>query len=45
MPELAGHVNAAAMCFDDRLHNGQSHSGTLNAVALALSTVKFVENE
>src|SRR4051794_3325699 len=45
MSELTGYVNATAMCFDDGFHNSQSHSGTLNAIALALSTVKFVKNE
>ena len=45
MPKLAGYVDATAMGFDNGFHNGQSHSGTLTAIALALSTIKFVENE
>src|SRR5579859_2488485 len=45
LPELAGDTDPSAMRFDDRFHDRQSHSGTLNAITLALSAVELVEDE
>lgn len=45
MPDLAGHVNRSAMGFYDCLGDCQSHSCSMNLMALAWAAVKLVENK
>src|SRR3984893_17744762 len=44
MAQLAGDVDGAAECFDDRFRDGKAHAGALHAIALALSAIELVED-
>src|SRR5581483_2501745 len=45
MSQLAGYANTSAVCLDDCFHDCESHSGTLNAIPLALPAVELVEDQ
>src|ERR1035437_2162918 len=42
---LAGHADGAAMGFDDRFGDGQSHSGSMDLVALSRAAIELVKDE
>src|SRR6185312_7964726 len=45
LSQLAGHGDATSMRLYNGLYDGQSHSGTLHAITLALPAVELVEDQ
>src|SRR5208283_5160518 len=43
--QLRGHADGPAVRLDNRLRDGQSHAGALNAVALVAPAIKLLEDK